>query len=347
MIMNRRGFLRITSAGTLALIPPSPAYAQAKKLGKIEYGLASLDPIYSAAYIAHKKGLFAEEGLEVEVLNSQSGPRSKQMLAAGQLFVTTTGCNDAIALTLAGKASTLVLGFDNRVAFANILVHKDLYDSGKVRKVADLAGQTIAVTQPQAATWLMAVYILERAGVKDKVEIKGLGDFATMMGAVKTKQVPATIATVSMVDAAKEEGWGRLLFDVSDAKVWDSVFGGELPGVGAYVLAESVKKRPEVIQAFANAMVKATDVLKTSSPEAIADLVYEPFLSGFPKASVVRGINVYKQTWNFTNLISKDGYDRLIGIMAGRQAPEADLKKTTPYETMVDMSFVKKARNLG
>jgi len=216
-----------------------------------------------------------------------------------------------------------------------------------VRKVADLAGQTIAVTQPQAATWLIAVYILERAGVKDKVEIKGLGDFATMMGAVKTKQVPATIATVSMVDAAKEEGWGRLLFDVSDAKGWDSVFGGELPGVGAYVLAESVKKRPEVIQAFANAMVKATDVLKTTSPEAIADLVYEPFLSGFPKASVVRGINVYKQTWNFTNLISKDGYDRLIGIRAGRQAPEADLKKTTPYETMVDMSFVKKARNLG
>jgi NitT/TauT family transport system substrate-binding protein len=347
MAMDRRAFLGITSAGALALTLPSAALAQAKKLGKIEYGLASLDPIYSAAYIAHKKGLFAEEGLEVEVLNSQSGPRSKQMLAAGQLFVTTTGVNDSIALTLAGKASTLILGFDNRVAFANILVHKDLYESGKVRKVADLAGQTIAVTQPQAATWLMALYILERAGVKDKVEIKGLGDFATMMGAVKTKQVAATIATVSMVDAAKEEGWGTLLFDVSDAKGWDSVFGGELPGVGAYVLAESVKKRPEVIQAFVNAMVKATDVLKTSTPEAIADLVYEPFLSGFPKASVVRGIRVYKQTWNFTNLISKDGYDRLIGVMAGRQAPEADLKKTTPYETMVDMSFVKKARKLG
>ena len=157
MAMDRRAFLGITSAGALALTLPSAALAQAKKLGKIEYGLASLDPIYSAAYIAHKKGLFAEEGLEVEVLNSQSGPRSKQMLAAGQLFVTTTGVNDSIALTLAGKASTLVLGFDNRVAFANILVHKDLYESGKVRKVADLAGQTIAVTQPQAATWLMAL----------------------------------------------------------------------------------------------------------------------------------------------------------------------------------------------
>ena len=60
MTMDRRGFIGITSAGTLVLALPSASRAQAKKLGKIEYGLASLDPIYSAAYIAHKKGLFAE-----------------------------------------------------------------------------------------------------------------------------------------------------------------------------------------------------------------------------------------------------------------------------------------------
>src|ERR1700694_3937277 len=161
MAMDRRAFLGITSAGALAIPLPSAALAQAKKLGKIEYGLASLDPIYSAAYIAHKKGLFAEEGLEVEVLNSQSGPRSKQMLAAGQLFITTTGVNDSIALTIPGKSASLVFGFDHRAAFAHILVSKDVYVSGKLTKVADLAGQTIAVTQPQAATWLMAVYILD------------------------------------------------------------------------------------------------------------------------------------------------------------------------------------------
>lgn len=344
--MDRRSFLAITAGGTLAVALPLPASGQMKKLGKIEYGVASLDPLYAAAYVAARKGLFAEEGLEVELLNSQSGPRSKQMLAAGQLFVTTTGVNDSIALTLAGKSATLVLGFDNRVAFANILVHKDLYDSGKVRKVADLAGQTIAVTQPQAATWLMAIYILDRAGLKDKVEVKGLGDFATMMGAVKTKQVAATIATVSMVDAAKQEGWGVPIFDVSDAKSWDTVFGGDVPGVGCYILADSVKKRPEVVQAFVNALVKSTDILKASSPETITDLVYEPFLSGFPRESVLRGVRVYKQTWNYTNVIPKDGYDRLIGIMTGRQFTEDELKKT-PYETMVDMSFVKKARKLG
>ena len=344
--MDRRSFLTIASGGSLLLAVPVPAFAQAKKLGKIEYGVASLDPLYAAAYVAHKKGLFAEEGLDVGLLNSQSGPRSKQMLAAGQLFVTTTGVNDAIALTLAGKAATLVLGFDNRVAFANILTHKDNIDSGKVRRVEDLGGQSIAVTQPQAATWLMAVYILDRAGLKDKVEVKGLGDFATMMGAVKTKQVAATIATVSMVDAAKQEGWGVPIFDVSDTKSWNAVFGGDVPGVACYVLAESVKKKPEMIQAFVNALVKATDIVKASTPEALTDLIHEPLLSGFPKESVRRGVSVYKETWAYTNVIQKDGYDRLIGIMTGRQFPEAELKKV-PYETMVDMSFVKKARKLS
>src|SRR5438552_4121723 len=189
--LDRRSFLEVTLGGTLALTLPAPALAQGKKLGKIEHGVASVDAIYATPYVALKKNFFEAEGLEVAYLNSQSGPRSKQMLAAQQLFVTTTGANDSVALTLSGKASVIVFGLDNRVGFANILVNKELYDSGKVRKLEDLAGQTLAVTQPQAATWLMAIYILDKVGVKDKVTVRGLGDFVTMMGAVKTKQAAA------------------------------------------------------------------------------------------------------------------------------------------------------------
>ena len=74
MIKDRRAFLGLTSGGALTFTLPSDALVQAKNLGKIEYGLASLDPISSSAYIARNKGLFVEEGLEVDVLNSQGGP---------------------------------------------------------------------------------------------------------------------------------------------------------------------------------------------------------------------------------------------------------------------------------
>jgi NitT/TauT family transport system substrate-binding protein len=346
--IDRRSFIRIAAGGAaLIAVPAAPVWAQAARHGKMEYGVASIDSLYSAIYVTLKQGYFATEGLDVSYINSQSGPRSKQMLAAGQLFITTTGVNDSVALSLAGKASTVVFSLDRRVPFANILVHKDNFGPGKLQAVKDLAGKSIAVTQPQAATWLMAIYIADRAGIKDKVTVRGLGDFVTMLGAVKSKQVEATIATISMIDAAKQEGWGVPLFDVTDEKTWNETFGGDVPGVGCYVLSENIAKRAPAIQAFVNAMVKGQDWVKANSTEKIVDLIYQDYLSGFPREAVVRAVNVYKGSlWNYTNVLPKETYDRLIRIMGdGRQFSNEELK-AVPYEKSVDMSFVRKARNL-
>jgi NitT/TauT family transport system substrate-binding protein len=238
-----------------------------------------------------------------------------------------------------------VFSLDRRVPFANILVHKDNLGPGKLQKVSDLAGKSIAVTQPQAATWLMAIYIADRAGVKDKVTVRGLGDFVTMLGAVKSKQVDATIATISMIDAAKQEGWGATLFDVTDEKTWNETFGGDVPGVGCYVLTESIEKRGPAIQAFVNAMVKGSDWVKANTPEAIVDLIYQDYLSGFPKEAALRAVRIYKSSlWNYTNVLEKATYDRLVRIMGdGRQFSNEELK-SVPYEKAVDMSYVRKAR---
>jgi len=81
------------------------------------------------------------------------------MLAAGQILVGTSGANDPMTVTLAGKPATLVFGLDRKITYANMLVHKENYDSGKYRALKDLGGTRIAVTQPQSATWLMAVFM--------------------------------------------------------------------------------------------------------------------------------------------------------------------------------------------
>lgn len=46
------------------------------KLGRVVYGQGSIDPFFAAGYVALKRGYFGEAGLEVEYLNSQSGPRA-------------------------------------------------------------------------------------------------------------------------------------------------------------------------------------------------------------------------------------------------------------------------------
>jgi len=93
------------------------------------------------------------------------------LLAAKQIGCSTSGANDSVALSLAGKQSVLVYTFDVRVPFANIMINKEVYDSG-VNSLEKLGGRSLGITAPQSATWLMAVYMTERAGLKDKVTIR-------------------------------------------------------------------------------------------------------------------------------------------------------------------------------
>jgi NitT/TauT family transport system substrate-binding protein len=343
MNLDRRAFLAVSAGGTLmAALPVARAQA---RLGKLEYGVASIDPLYAAAYTALKRDLFKQQGLEVNYLNTQSGPRSKQLLAAGQISIATSGVNDAIALNLAGKAASVIYGFDQRVPFANIMVRKADFDSGRIKSVKDLAGKTIAVTQPQSATWLMAIYITDRFGIMKQVTVRGLGDFATMLGALKAGQVDATIATISMLDSAKQQGWGHTLFDVTDEGAWNEVFAGNVPGVGCYVLEESLKPNADALQAFVTAMAKAQDVLNSSTPEQIVDQIFDAYLTGYEREATLRAVRVYKAgVWSKNNEVSADAYTRLIRIMGdGRQFSNAELE-AVPYQKVVDMSFLAKAK---
>ena len=54
-------------------------------------------------------------------------------------------------------------------------------------------------------------------------------------------------------------------------------------------------------------------------------------------------MTVFKKTWSFDNLITKESYDRMMSIMEGRQFTAAELA-AAPYAKAVNMSFVRAAR---
>ena len=131
----------LTAAGALAgvsLLDGRIAFAQ-PKLGRVAYGQGSIDPFFAAGYVAFKKGLLREAGLDVEYLNSQSGPRTNQLLAAGQIVFGDRRHGRPRAI--AGKAATLVFGFDRKLTYANIIVRREDFDSGKIKSLKDLAGK--------------------------------------------------------------------------------------------------------------------------------------------------------------------------------------------------------------
>ena len=338
---------RALGAGMAAAAAAFAPQARAQALPKIGYGCGSIDVIFTVAYVTLKQGYFRDAGIDVDYMNSQSGPRTKQMLAAGQLVVGSSGAGDPMTVTVAGKPATLIFGLDRKITYANMLVHKDDYDSGRFRAVKDLSNQKIGVTQPQAATWLMAVYLTERAGVKN-AEFRGLGDLSTMLGALKSKQVGATVATMAMMEEGVQQGFAKPIFDVTDDAAWTAAFGGDVPGLGCYVMQDTIAKRPGELQAFVSAMVRGQDFINANSAETLADLVHEDYLNGFSKDAVRKTVAMYKEkVFTRDNLINKTEYERLLAIMGGgRQFTDEEVKRV-PYEQAVDMRFVRKARNLA
>lgn len=342
---RRQLLLASGAASGLALFGARRAFAAGTK---ITYGQGSIDPIFTAGYVALKQGYFAEAGLDVQYLNSQSGPRTNQLLAARQILVGATAATAAPALTIAGKPAALIFGFDRRMTYANVLVRKEDYDSGKFRSLQDLANQRVGATQPGSVTALMAIYLSEQAGIADKVDIRPLGDLSTMLAALKTGSVAASMATASMMEQAVSEGWGQPIFNGIDTDVWNTYMKGDVPGIAAYALREDIEKRPQDIQAFVNGLVKAQDYINGHTPEEITETIYQDYLGALSRGSVLKAVSDYKASvWLKDNIITEDAYNRMAAIMGeGRQFSNQEMQ-TVPYSRCVDMSFVRKARGLA
>ena len=99
-----------------------------------------------------------------------------------------------------------------------------------------------------------------------------------MLGAVKAGSVDGCIASFSMLDAAEAEGWGMPIFRAYDDANWNSTFKGDLPGVGVYVLKDTLEEKRAEVQKLVDGLVKGTDWVRAASPEEIAELVKADFL---------------------------------------------------------------------
>lgn len=348
--LDRRHLLQFGGAAMVAsAFINRDAYAQSPE--PFDLALAGIDIQYSAVYVAKAKGYFSEQGITLNMINSQSGPRTRQIVAAGQALVGMSAALDSTALTAAGKQSTLILGIDKRMAWANILVRKQDVDSGKLRTVKDLDGLVIAVTQPLSAATATAQYITQKAGAK-KIEFKSVGDMVNMYSALKSGQVDACIATLLMVDQATQDGWGVPLFSSADDAAWNSIVGGDAPGIACFTLQDSIQNpaKARLLQGFVSSMVKAQDFIMSNSATAIGDVIFdEYFQGGFQRPVFERTLAFLKdKVYSSDNMITSEGYGRMMSIVRlGGLIPEVDLDKPTIlYDKAVDLSFVKNARKI-
>jgi NitT/TauT family transport system substrate-binding protein len=252
----------ILSAGLLALLAAGPLFAQQSvaPLSPREKIVAAYVPImkFAALYVAKGRGIFDKYGLDVEVQSVRSGTEVIAFMTQGKVDV------GGIAI-VASTWNAWAKGMDLRIIApgaleplkgspTKLLVRKDLYDSGKVRSVADLKGMKVAMAGgPGSGGEYLAAKALERGGLTIRdVQILPLGN-PDMPAALASKSIDAGVLGSPHADQAVGRGDAVALEEDLTPGDMTVTFVGS---------SKFIKERPEAAKRFVLALMEATRLMQ-------------------------------------------------------------------------------------
>ena len=234
------------------------ACTQKVEEGSMKYvGLKVYDPVY----VAKEKGFFAEEGLNVEIVDTVAGGATAvQMVSSGDVQ---GALLSTMALINAANAGMPVVGVaDIQSAFEEAPL-EEFYvraDSG-INSIEDLKGKTIAINLVKSSfhyTWLMA---LENAGMsEDDVTFVNL-PFDQQEAALVRGDVDAIGLMQPYSPSARTNPDLKQLYTAVDAF-------GERQFCEIFVNSVWAENNPEDAKAFVRGIVKAAEWIEKNQAEA-------------------------------------------------------------------------------
>lgn len=345
-MFNRRQFL--AASGALGCSIGFNGGVRAATAASVTFGPAT--PVYALTNIAMEKGLFREEGLDLKVVAMDAGARARQTLAAGGAMFAHGDASHPLQLSNRGKKSRMILATQVVASYANIVVRKDLYDSGITSVEAFGAYKrpnggkpVIAATAIGSGTWMFGTHVLEARKLDKAVTWVAGGGTTTSLAGLQSKQFDAIMAPPSWQVEAERNGYGRNIYDVTAPGVWARDFGGNLPVLVIYTLEETIEREPKTVQSFVNAMMRAMAWVKATPPEEVFALVAKYYGAVDPVAAKAE-LNFDRNTWAYDGAITAEDFARggKVWYRDGTDIPPTD------YAAAVDMRFRDEAKkNIG
>ena len=182
--------------------------------------LTSSAPIF----VGVEKGFFKAFGVEPELVYFQAAAPISTAVAAGQIDVGATGLTAATYNIVLGGEKMWIVADKGREwpdhRLTAIVVRKDLYDAG-VRRVTDLKGKRIGITQLGSTFHYQIGNILEKEGLSLRdVSIVPLQAMAAALEALRGRQIDAVILPQPFPGRAEADGFGRIMAWGGDLFPW-------------------------------------------------------------------------------------------------------------------------------
>ncbi|HZB31411.1 MAG TPA: ABC transporter substrate-binding protein [Streptosporangiaceae bacterium] len=248
----------------------------------------------SALYVAKDDGLFAKEGLKVNIVEVESGNDSIAALASGKAQFADVGFEDLAELRSEGDDSVIMAHDILRRVTLTLVMRTEVAarkgvtgQSPLVDRLRALRGLKIGITSPGAPTDTYMRYYLGSVGLNPErdAQLVPLGGGSALLAALEKGQIDAYHLSPPTPYVAAEKGFGVVLIDGPK---------GEVPELNQFdytafaTSREWAEENKQAAAAFSRALTAATQKVK-SRPDAVADQILDD-LGTSDRATVLRTV---------------------------------------------------------
>jgi len=247
------------------------ADGSAETLTHVRFALpTSMGANNSPLAVAVELGYFEDEGLNVEIINTNDSTSIVQGIDAGSIEIGSTPPEPILQAITQGTDLELTYNYI-RQQTGSIAVLAD----GPVKKIEDLKGGVIGQASLGISNMLLSNGILASAGLEEEVDFTNLavGTGAAALQALTDGHVDALSLWDTEYAAFEAEGVKLRYLTTEEVR---SLFSTTFFASPKYIEAN-----PDAISGFGRAMAKAT-LFTASNPEAALHLLYQ----GFPDSRI-------------------------------------------------------------
>jgi NitT/TauT family transport system substrate-binding protein len=293
------------------------------RLEKVRIAYSAISGSQLVGWIANDAGFFRRNGLDVEFIFIEGGPRAIQSLTAGEVQFALVAGAPVLQSNLRGSSVVLVTGFLNTLDYQFIV-------DRTITRPDQLKGKAVAVSQPGSSSDFAMRYALDKYGLEagKDVSLVEIGSQPARFAALQSGKIQGVMIAVPLTLTAKKMGF-NVLADLQ-------MLGLEYQYTAMATTRELIKSRPDLVRSVVKASVEAIHYLKTHRREAIE--ILRKYMKTEDTEALVETYEAIA-----LSLVPERPYPTLRGIQVilqelGAKDPRA---KAARPEQFVDMSFLK------
>lgn len=307
-------------------------------LTKIRVAEVAHSVFYAPQYVALELGYFEEEGLEIELINSNGADKVTAALLSKDVQIGLQGPEPTIYLFNSGQQDYLI-------NFAQLTRTDGSFIFGREQvenfKLSMLLGKSILGGRKGGVPEMTLEYALKQAGLKvvrdqeivssDEVNVRTDVAFGAMAGSFISGVGDYTTLFEPTATEVVQSNQAYLLCSVGELV-------GEVPYTAYSTTLSYYQKNKDILEKFTRAIYKGYLFIQAKSDKEVADVM----LNQFPDSTLESLTEVVKRyrdinAWANTPVFNEEGFERLMDIM--EEAGELD--KRVDFNILVDVEIAK------